>query len=416
MTGDGAIPVSPKPKSFAGHGCPGHKVASSTASMLRAPTPGGCSENVPTPVFDVLTTIIKAHAAESGRACPDPTGRIDALSNIAYPRDTRRTDVATRRWRAPQLNVSIVGLIAVIGSVFSASEAGKEQPRAVAADQAFQARSVASGSANANAEPLQAREPDSSPTAGVEKERIDGGGVGGKSTSGADSNDQVIMTPVVGHPIKKLVSDTEIRADGAAGERLPSEVVRTDPVPAAAKASAEEPSRRDVVSSPPLAPKLGTSIDRINDPVATQIGRVVSGVNMRAGPSNGQQVVATIPRGSSVDVIKCRHWCEVIFAGQRGWVYKTFVRAPLADVAAPPNRTKSSTRKVASKSGDLRGTRTWASVPNRLKPGKIRRSAHQSTREARVRNQSSSGRPIFLGAIEALWNQIRPTALWPNSD
>jgi hypothetical protein len=64
----------------------------------------------------------------------------------------------------------------------------------------------------------------------------------------------------------------------------------------------------------------------------------------------------------------------------------------------------------------LRGTRTWAAVSNRLKPGKIRRSAHQSTREARVRNQSSSGRPIFLGAIEALWNQIRPTALWPNFD
>jgi hypothetical protein len=26
-----------------------------------------------------------------------------------------------------------------------------------------------------------------------------------------------------------------------------------------------------------------------------------------------------------VEVIACRQWCEVIFSGQRGWVYKGFI-------------------------------------------------------------------------------------------
>jgi uncharacterized protein YraI len=48
-------------------------------------------------------------------------------------------------------------------------------------------------------------------------------------------------------------------------------------------------------------------------------------VKLRAGPGNGQPVVATISRGTSVEVINCRAWCEVIFAGQRGWVYKSYL-------------------------------------------------------------------------------------------
>src|SRR5262249_23553197 len=122
-------------------------------------------------------------------------------------------------------------------------------------------------------------------------------------------------------------------------------------------------------------------------------------------------VLATIPPGSSIEVIKCRHWCEVIFAGQRGWVYKTFIGAPLADV---PERTRPSPRKAGSNSGVLRGTRTAVPGPHRLKPATARLSGDQSTRDARSRSQSSSG--LFLwDAIEYLWKQIRPTAPRPNS-
>ena len=175
-------------------------------------------------------------------------------------------------------------------------------------------------------------------------------------------------------------------------------------------------SRRGTrVSPPPVRPETRSAIDRAKDPVAIQVGRVISGVNMRAGPGNSQPVLATIPRGSPVEVIKCRQWCEVIFAGQRGWVYKTFISAPLADATVSPERIRPSPRKAGSNSGVSGGTRTWASDPHRLKPATVRLSADQSTRDAQGRSQSSS-RLILWDAIEYLWKQIRPTALLPNSD
>ena len=229
MAGDGAIPESPKSKNLAGHAvrnvCSGHKAASSTAATLQAGTsPEGCAGKAPTPSFDLLTTMIQAHAAESERALQKAvgaTGRIDAiLANVADTKDSRRVEVndappaANHRWRAWQLNVRVVGLIvAVGGSVFYVSEAGKEQPPVIAADEALQARSVVFGNANANDKPmerpLQTAEPGGSRAIGVEEERIDEGGIETKSTSGAYSNDRAVVTPVVGQPIEKLGSDTE---------------------------------------------------------------------------------------------------------------------------------------------------------------------------------------------------------------
>ena len=431
MTGDGAIPESPETMNFAGRTvrnvCSGHMAASSTATMRRAGvSPERCAEKAPTPFFDLLTSMIEAHAAESGRSLQNvgATGRIDSIPNIAVAKAARRTEVnaappaANHRWRAQQLNVCVVGLIVALGSVFYVSAAGEPQPPVIAADEAFQARSVVIGNANANDEPMErppeAGEPGGSRTIGVEQERMDEGGIGTKSTPDAHSDDRTVVTPVVGQPIEKLASDTENRADGVAGEQMPSEAVHAHSIAPATNASAEEPSR-DAVSPPSVIPETRSAIDRTNDPVAIQVARVISGVNMRAGPSNGQPVLATIPRGSPVEVIKCRHWCEVIFAGQRGWVYKTFIRAPLADAAMSPERTKPTPRKAASNSGMSGGTRTWASDPHRLKPATVRLSAAQSTRDARSRSQSSS-RPILWEAIEYLWKQIRPPPLRPNSD
>src|SRR5262249_54733162 len=143
--------------------------------------------------------------------------------------------------------------------------------------------------------PLQAGEPDRSGIVGVEEERKDDSGIGSKSTSDADSNDRAVLAPVAAQPSEKLVSHTESRADGTAVERLPSEALGTDLIAAATKASTEEPSQTASVS-PPLARKTGSAIDGDNDPVAIQVARVSSGANMRAGPSNGQPVLATIPR------------------------------------------------------------------------------------------------------------------------
>lgn len=55
--------------------------------------------------------------------------------------------------------------------------------------------------------------------------------------------------------------------------------------------------------------------------------RVRSGVNMRARPASGAQVLGTIPSNATISVAPgCQHWCEVTYKGQRGYIYKSFVR------------------------------------------------------------------------------------------
>jgi hypothetical protein len=377
--------------------------------------------------------MIEAHAAESGRAVRDAgaTDRIDALvAAMADARSSRRTQAdaaphaASHGRRAQRLNVCIVGLVVAMGNVIYVSEAGnkvpevgKEQPPAIAADAALQARTVVIGNATANdetVERLPAGEPGGSRTIGVEEERTDVGEIGIESTSDAHPSDRAVATPVAGQPTEKPGSDTETQADDAAGERMPRAAVRTDPIAPATKASAEEPSQPDASSSPPPARDTGSAIDRANDPVATQVARVTSGVNMRAGPSNRQPVLATIPRGSSIEVVKCSQWCEVIFAGQRGWVYKTFIRAPVADAATSPEHTRPSPPKARSSSSGLRGKRTLPD-PHRPRLVPVRVSADQSVRDAASRSQSSSGN-VLWDAVQYLWKQVVPSALRPNSD
>jgi hypothetical protein len=59
----------------------------------------------------------------------------------------------------------------------------------------------------------------------------------------------------------------------------------------------------------------------------TRSARVRTDVNMRAGPRNSADVITAVRAGREVKVINdCKHWCEVIFDGKRGWIYKRFVR------------------------------------------------------------------------------------------
>jgi uncharacterized protein YraI len=51
-------------------------------------------------------------------------------------------------------------------------------------------------------------------------------------------------------------------------------------------------------------------------------------VNMRAGPSTQYPRVATIPRGSTVDVYGCTaewRWCDTSWRGIRGWVSASYL-------------------------------------------------------------------------------------------
>jgi hypothetical protein len=52
----------------------------------------------------------------------------------------------------------------------------------------------------------------------------------------------------------------------------------------------------------------------------------VSGVNVHAGADGKATIVAVLPAGSIVTVVKCTLWCEILADGKRGFVFKSFLR------------------------------------------------------------------------------------------
>ena len=55
--------------------------------------------------------------------------------------------------------------------------------------------------------------------------------------------------------------------------------------------------------------------------------RTKAWVNMRAGPDNDARVQTVVPGGADLRArTGCVHWCEVVYEGRRGYIYKSFIR------------------------------------------------------------------------------------------
>ena len=52
----------------------------------------------------------------------------------------------------------------------------------------------------------------------------------------------------------------------------------------------------------------------------------VSGANVHAGADGKAPIVAVLPAGSIVTVVKCTLWCEIVGDGKRGFVFKSLLR------------------------------------------------------------------------------------------
>ncbi|TIL32119.1 MAG: SH3 domain-containing protein [Mesorhizobium sp.] len=61
-------------------------------------------------------------------------------------------------------------------------------------------------------------------------------------------------------------------------------------------------------------------------PSAAETGRILRGVTMRTGPKNSAAAIVTIPAKTSVQVMGCKKWCQIVYNGKRGWIYRSFVK------------------------------------------------------------------------------------------
>ena len=109
-------------------------------------------------------------------------------------------------------------------------------------------------------------------------------------------------------------------------------------VAAAAKAIvADDPKdKADNVANPDAAPTAAIPAARPDQDAdaATQAGKSPAGgapghirraVTMRAGPKKGAAALATLPAQAAVQVISCDKWCQVVYKGKTGWIYKSYL-------------------------------------------------------------------------------------------
>jgi uncharacterized protein YraI len=67
-----------------------------------------------------------------------------------------------------------------------------------------------------------------------------------------------------------------------------------------------------------LAALIWSGVDALASP-----GLTTGTVNMRAGPSARHAVIVVVPSSQSITIVGClpgSSWCDVVWAGRRGWV------------------------------------------------------------------------------------------------
>jgi len=47
--------------------------------------------------------------------------------------------------------------------------------------------------------------------------------------------------------------------------------------------------------------------------------------NMRSRPKSGSGIIMVVPQSATVQLVGCKVWCEIVYKGRRGYVYKDFL-------------------------------------------------------------------------------------------
>lgn len=244
------------------------------------------------------TTASNARAAqgalEIGRMTPEPI-RIQKVSlpatvTAALPEPVLEAAPKTDRLvPAPTPQAVGLGQPRVVDLRGPVGDEGPEEPAEAAAGPDYLTPAVAEPKFEAESEPEQER--------GVELALSDPPAPGAPSEESASG---------------PLLDDIEEAIEDASEDGL-EEV----PDPAVAAPAA------DVVEEPAPEGAAEAAPERV---AVARTATVRSDVNLRAGPDNGAAVITVVRRNRNVELIGCDYWCEVVYEGRRGFIYKSFVR------------------------------------------------------------------------------------------
>ena len=141
-----------------------------------------------------------------------------------------------------------------------------------------------------------------------------------KSEASAASAVQAQATATAERPAVDPASNPQLAAFVAENAAAVREGVPPDSS-ATAAISAVKPERQAAKTAP---------AESAADPetaAATTAGHIARAVTMRAGPKKGAAAIATVPARTAVQVVSCEKWCQIVYNGKRGWIYKSFLNS-----------------------------------------------------------------------------------------
>jgi hypothetical protein len=319
--------------------------AASRAPIAAAASDHGSAADTGTPFYNHLMSMIDETAQENRRVQQD-----DDVNGALLG--------AAPRWRVGKLLTAAAGLTVVVAVGSAVIDAGLKamRPVAVAPETGPEKRPLAVASTTTVEAPapvsVPAAEPERPAAIDDKGKTAAEGGIETGSIAVKPADEPPIAKPadmppaaeklaVPAEAVKVTASESareaaketanesakEAATDTAAASHVEAPIATKTALADVAAPIEASPEEKAAVEVPPSPAPASKAEPPVADTTPIRMARIKSDVNMRAGPSNTQPVVATLARGSAVELLECRAWCEVIFRGQRGWVYKGFVGA-----------------------------------------------------------------------------------------
>lgn len=126
---------------------------------------------------------------------------------------------------------------------------------------------------------------------------------------------------------------TQAKAALEADKEAATGVVEPPPLPtpeqaasvAAYRSTQDGSGSRTVPDRTAAIPTPRPDVPEAHDDAAEK-GRILRAVTMRSGPKKAASALGTIPAKTTVDVLSCKSWCEIVYKGRRGFIYKSFLK------------------------------------------------------------------------------------------
>ena len=180
----------------------------------------------------------------------------------------------------------------------------------------------------------------------------------------ARAADDLVPPPAVAASVAAVVPPAD------AAPEQPQQAGHTDVTETAAIAPEEEASHA-AKPEQPAADDAAVADDPMSLVTRARPAQVSRAVNLRARPKSGSQKLLVIPRGASVQLVGCKLWCEIVYKGRHGYVYKDFLGSTRgATAAGKPKATKNAQAKAA---------KTAQAKPARSRPVPTSRACPAST-------------------------------------